>query len=110
MGNMKQHTIQLCVGGLIICLAGCEPRPPAEGSDAVVARVNETRLTIGDLESDLQTALLPIATAQMKQNWVKKWVFPFLRIMLIHCFLNIKVNYLVPSVIFLFFHYIKFFP
>ncbi len=74
MGNMKQHTIQLWLGGLIICLAGCEPPPPAEGSDAVVARVNETRLTIGDLESDLQTALLPIATAQMKQNWVKKWV------------------------------------
>ena len=64
---------QLWLSGLVVLLAGCDSTPP-EGPDAVVARVNETQLTVGDLEADVQTALLPIATAQMKQDWVKKWI------------------------------------
>lgn len=71
---MKSYLSHICFSGLIILLAGCEPSPPPEGRDAVVARVNQTQLTVGDLDSDLQTAMLPIATPQMKQDWVKKWI------------------------------------
>jgi|GEM_PF-2512182 parvulin-like peptidyl-prolyl isomerase len=70
---MKTLNHLLLLGSMFF-LGGCEPPPPPDGPNAVVARVNNTRLTVGDLDSDVQTALLPTATAQMKQDWVKQWV------------------------------------
>ena len=40
----------------------------------VVARVNDTVLTTGDMQAEMQTVVLPAATSEMQQEWVQAWV------------------------------------
>jgi parvulin-like peptidyl-prolyl isomerase len=54
--------------------AGCQSSPPSGGPDAVVAKVNKTTLTVGDLNSDTPAAVLANATPEMTQEWVQQWI------------------------------------
>ncbi|MBT5873206.1 MAG: hypothetical protein HOH43_07275 [Candidatus Latescibacteria bacterium] len=51
----------------------CEPAKKVD-SGPVVARVNETVLTTGDMQTEMQTVVLPAATSQMQQEWVQEWI------------------------------------
>ena len=60
---------------IALVLSGCEKAtPPSSGPDAVVARVNNRTLTMGDMTAEIETAMLPAATSQMKQEWAQKWI------------------------------------
>ena len=66
----------ICVSLLVaLVLSGCEKATrPSSGPDAMVARVNDRILTMGDMTVEIQTAMLPVATSQMKQEWTQKWI------------------------------------
>ena len=46
----------------------------AEDPDTVVARVNQSTLTVDELEAELDDAALPAATLQMRRDWVSDWI------------------------------------
>ena len=46
----------------------------SSGSGPIVARVNDTILTTGDMQAEMRTVVLPAATSQMQQEWVQEWI------------------------------------
>ncbi len=52
----------------------CQWLSGAEDPDTVVARVNQSTLTVDELEAELESAALPAATLQMRRDWVSDWV------------------------------------
>ena len=52
----------------------CQWLSTAEDLDTVVARVNQSTLTVDELEADLEASALPAATLQMKKDWVSDWI------------------------------------
>lgn len=52
----------------------CQWLSSAEDPDTVVARVNQSTLTVDELEAELESTALPAATLQMRRDWVSDWV------------------------------------
>ena len=52
----------------------CQCLTIAEDPDTVVARVNQSTLTVDQLEAELDDAALPAATLQMRRDWVSVWI------------------------------------
>lgn len=52
----------------------CQFLTIAEDPDTVVARVNQSTLTVDQLEAELDDAALPAATLQMRRDWVSVWI------------------------------------
>ncbi|MCY4545733.1 MAG: peptidylprolyl isomerase [Gemmatimonadetes bacterium] len=52
----------------------CQFLATAEDPDTIVARVNQSTLTVDQLEAELDDAALPAATLQMRRDWVSVWI------------------------------------
>ena len=52
----------------------CQWLSSAEDPDTVVARVNQSTLTVDELEAELESTALPAATLQMRRDRVSDWV------------------------------------
>lgn len=63
-----------CAVLLNVALILTQCRSISEDPDSVVARVNQSTLTVGELEAELAAAALPAATPQMKKDRVSDWI------------------------------------
>lgn len=63
-----------CAVLLHVALILTQCRSISEDPDSVVARVNQSTLTVGELEAELAAAALPAATPQMKKDRVSDWI------------------------------------
>ena len=57
-----------------LLLAQCQWLSNGEDPETVVARVNQTTLTVDEMETELESAALPAATLQMRRDRVSDWV------------------------------------
>lgn len=57
---------------VVLLLTQCRSIP--EDPDSVVARVNQSTLTVDELEAELEAAALPAATLQMSKDRVSDWI------------------------------------
>ncbi len=63
-----------CAFLLHVALLLTQCRSISEDPDSIVARVNQSTLTVGELEAELAAAALPSATPQMKKDRVSDWI------------------------------------
>lgn len=71
---MKPAVYCVVLLNVILLFTQCRLFSPSEDPDTVVARVNESALTVGDLEAEMEAAALSGATLQMRKDWVSDWI------------------------------------
>lgn len=71
---MKFVVFSALILNAALLFAQCRWVSSAEDPDRVVAKVNQSTLTVDELEADLESTALPAATLQMRRDRVSDWV------------------------------------
>ena len=71
---MKSAVFCTVLLSVALLFAQCRLFSAAEDPDTVVARVNQSALTVDELEAEMEAASLTAATLQMRKDWVSDWI------------------------------------
>ena len=71
---MKSAVYCAVLLNVVLIFTQCQFFSTSEDPDPVVARVNQSALTVDELEAEMEAAALSAATLQMRREWVSDWV------------------------------------
>lgn len=71
---MKPAVYCVVLLNVALLVTQCRLFSTSEDPDTVVARVNQSALTVDELEAEMEAAALSGATLQMRKDWVSDWI------------------------------------